>query len=77
MDCVTLSSKGQIVLIKDIREKLGLKAGDKFIEKVENDQIVLKPVKPLAELFGSLRNEGDFKGKTTEEIMTEIKTGWG
>ena len=76
MDCVTLSSKGQIVLMKSVRDKLGLKAGDKFIEKVENDQIVLKPVKSLVEMFGSLRNEGDFKGKTTEEIMAEIKKGW-
>jgi bifunctional DNA-binding transcriptional regulator/antitoxin component of YhaV-PrlF toxin-antitoxin module len=62
--------------MKGVRDKLGLKAGDKLIEKVENDQIVLTPVKPLAELFGSLKNKGDFKGKTTEEIMAEIKRGW-
>jgi len=76
MDCATLSSKGQIVLMKGIRDKMGLKAGDRFIEKVENNQIVLKPVKPLAEMFGSLKNEGDFKGKTTDEIVAEIKKGW-
>jgi len=71
-----LSSKGQIVLMKGIREKMGLKAGDKLIERIEDNRIVLKPVAPLSELFGSLKDEGDFKGKKTDEIMAEIKRGW-
>lgn len=51
---VKLSSKGQIVLPKDAREKLGLKKGDKL--KIEVDEktksIIIQPsVEPPKEIF--------------------------
>ncbi|MFH1054705.1 MAG: AbrB/MazE/SpoVT family DNA-binding domain-containing protein [Candidatus Altiarchaeota archaeon] len=76
MDCVTLSSKGQIVLMKGVRDKLGLKAGDKLVETVQENSIVLRPVKSTKELFGVLKNSNGFRGKSTEDIVAEIDSGW-
>jgi len=44
----TLSTKGQIVIPRDIREKLGLRPGTKFAPRVVNGEIVLTPkTKPI------------------------------
>jgi AbrB family looped-hinge helix DNA binding protein len=40
-----LSSKGQLVLPKAIREKLHLKNGDQFQVRIVDGKIVLEPVK--------------------------------
>jgi len=37
----TLSEKGQITIPKEIREYLGLRAGDKVLFLVEEDRVVL------------------------------------
>jgi AbrB family looped-hinge helix DNA binding protein len=39
----TLSTKGQIVLPRGIREKLGLQPGTKFAARIVNGEIVLTP----------------------------------
>lgn len=48
-----LSSKGQIVIPKQIREKLGLKPGDRVkLETVEGRKAILQPaVKPPKDIF--------------------------
>jgi AbrB family looped-hinge helix DNA binding protein len=40
-----LSSKGQLVLPKNIREKLNLKNGDQFQVRIVEGKIVLEPVR--------------------------------
>ncbi len=40
-----LSSKGQLVLPKKIREKLHLKNGDQFQARIVDGKIILEPVK--------------------------------
>ncbi|MEO7701245.1 MAG: AbrB/MazE/SpoVT family DNA-binding domain-containing protein [Opitutus sp.] len=42
----TLSSKGQIVLPREIRQKLGLRAGTKFSPRIVNGSVVLTPKTP-------------------------------
>ncbi len=69
-----LSSKGQVVISKEIREQLGLKEKQKLLETVEDGNIVLKPVPSLLSLGGALK--GAFGKKTTQEIMKEIDEGW-
>jgi len=56
MTAVTVSSKGQLVLPKRIREQLKLKAGDRVDLQIEDDEkIVLRPLrKSLADLEGFL-----------------------
>jgi AbrB family looped-hinge helix DNA binding protein len=43
----TLSTKGQIVLPRDIRQRLALRPGTKFSSRVANGSIVLTPKMPL------------------------------
>ena len=52
-----LSTKGQIVIPKQIREALHLQAGMRFSVEIEEDRIVLRPLKgSVAErLYGRLR----------------------
>ena len=45
----TLSSKGQVVLPKLARMRLHLRAGMKFVCKVQGDPIVLTPEHPVSD----------------------------
>jgi antitoxin PrlF len=69
----TLTSKGQITLPKEIRERLGLKAGVKFECYVDRDgQVVLVPLTvKLEDLIGMLPYSGP--PKTVEEINEDIE----
>lgn len=67
MDVVTLSSKYQVVIPREVREKMDLKPGQKIVV-IEKDGIVhLIPQKPIKEMRGfvkridtqKLRNEED------------------
>ena len=53
MSEVKLSTKGQIVIPKDIRKKMGLKPGDKVkIELLEGKKAIIQPlVSPPEEIF--------------------------
>lgn len=41
-----LSSKGQIVIPEDVRERLGLKPGVQFVVMGEGDVVILKIISP-------------------------------
>ena len=49
---VRLSSKGQIVIPRWIREKLDLRKGDELLVELSGDRIILKPTVKLSELRG-------------------------
>ena len=70
----TMSLKGQIVILKEIRRRLNLKPNQRFREYIEEDRIILEPVIPITELGGSLKNLA--KGKSKKQIIKEIKSGW-
>lgn len=46
---VVVSSKGQIVLPKNIREEFGLKEGDRVSVKVEGDHVCIRRTQSRAE----------------------------
>jgi len=65
MGVVTVSSKFQIVIPLDVRERMNLKPGQKVIV-VEKDGVVhLIPEKPIKELRGFV------KGVTTDKLRHE------
>jgi len=65
MGVVTVSSKFQVVIPLDVREKMNLKPGQKVIV-VEKDGVVhLIPEKPLKELRGFV------KGVTSDKLRHE------
>ncbi len=55
MATVTISPKYQVVIPKEVREKLGLKPGQKVQTIVFQDRIELIPVKPIKKLRGFLK----------------------
>ena len=55
MEAVTLSPKYQIVIPQAVREKLQLKAGQKFQVLAYDGRIELVPVMPIQSLRGILK----------------------
>jgi AbrB family looped-hinge helix DNA binding protein len=62
VDIITVSSKGQIVIPKDIRDSMGIEKQDKFILVHDKDSILLKRIK-----------EGDFKNKVKKLLDQTAK----
>ena len=44
MKALTIASKGQIAIPKEIRDSLNIKEGDRLVYKVDRGRIVLEPV---------------------------------
>ena len=55
MDVVTLSSKHQIVIPQDIREKMNLKPGQKIVVTEKDGVIHLIPQRPIKETRGFVK----------------------
>jgi AbrB family looped-hinge helix DNA binding protein len=55
MATVTISPKFQVVIPKDVRERLALRAGQKVSVFVFEDRIELVPVRPLKQMRGFLK----------------------
>ena len=43
-----MSSKGQVVIPEEIRDRLGLKAGSQFVVVGDKDTVILKALSPLS-----------------------------
>lgn len=54
MSIVTISPKFQVVIPKAIRERLGLRPGQRVEALIYGDRIELIPIRPITELRGSL-----------------------
>lgn len=69
-----LSSKGQLVLPKPIRERLRLKSGDQFRARVLDGNIILEPVQPdvIDQLYGKYAGH-DFLKDLEEEHHREVE----
>lgn len=63
---VKTSSKGQVVIPKEIREALGIKPGSVLKVYVEGRKIVLEPAQSPPNIFVEL-------GERAEEILRESK----
>jgi AbrB family looped-hinge helix DNA binding protein len=55
MATVTISPKFQVVIPKEVREKLGLTPGQKVQTIVFEDRIELIPVRPMKKMRGFLK----------------------
>ncbi len=68
MSRATLTSKGQLTIPKEVRERLGLRRGDRVVFEFEGDSVRLKAEKRkrLEELRGSLPATREYPGKEVE-----------
>ena len=64
IETTKMSSKGQIVIPEEIRNKLGLKTGDKFIVMGDRDVVILKTLSsPSISEFDDLIREARKQAK--------------
>jgi len=70
MTIVKASSKGQIVLPKEIRQKLDIHPGQKVVLRLVGDHAEIKPLPrdPIESLHGIFK---DYPGSLAEELLTE------
>ena len=70
-DIVKISSRGQIVIPREIRDKLGFKAGDYLLIQLENNEVKLRKIKQIDKFKGILRKsvEDSELEKGFEEAM--------
>ena len=71
---VKLSSKGQLVIPKPIREELGLKKGTRFHVDVTEGKIILEPetTSPIDALYGKYA-DSDMLADLEEEHRRELE----
>jgi antitoxin PrlF len=64
----TLTSKGQLTIPKEVRERLSLKSGDRVVFEFEGDSVRLRAERrrSLEELGGSLPATREYPGKEAE-----------
>jgi len=65
MDAVTISSKYQVVIPREIREKFNLKPGQKLLFIPYNKTLRVVIVRPIEEAYGMLA------GMNTDDIREE------
>ena len=68
-----LSSKGQVVIPKDIRDELGLQEGDQLEVGIEGQRVVLRRASEHDRDWRSLRGAYGRSDQTTAEIMAEFR----
>ncbi len=72
-----LSSKGQVVIPEEIRDRLGLKAGAEFVVLGERDVVILKSIAPPAmqdfdDLVRRARRAARSEGLTQSDVRKAI-----
>ena len=70
----TVTSKMQFTIPIAIARRVGIGSGDRVAVSEENGRIILTPMKQLIEeLAGSLAMPEKWKGKNTDEIISQTK----
>ncbi len=73
IETTKMSSKGQIVIPEEIRNRLGLKTGDKFLVMGDKDVVILKALtNPSLEEFDDLIKTARKQAKDTGLKRSDI-----
>jgi AbrB family looped-hinge helix DNA binding protein len=77
---LTVTSKGQVTLRKDLLEHLGVHPGEKItVDKLPDGRIEVKAARPtgnISDLFGSLKAKKKGRSLSIEEMNEVIAQGW-
>jgi AbrB family looped-hinge helix DNA binding protein len=73
-----LSSRGQVVIPEEIRNRLGLEPGDQFVVVGEGNVVILKTVEPpnaekLKALMNKVQAAAKAAGVTPEDVERAIR----
>lgn len=78
----TIGPKGQVVIPKEFRDKLGLKEGSEVIVELRGDEVVIRPARPPVKSYADyycatysrkLREEVDLKRILEEERVDRAR----
>lgn len=71
----TVTSKGQVTIPKEIRMSLKINPSDKVDFSVENGMVILKPIKTLKNLRGSVpaKGKGDLNAERRQAKIAVSK----
>lgn len=79
MNAVTITTKGQITLRKELLRHLGVHPGDKIsLDKLPDGGIAIRPLTrsgKISDIFGMLKREGQ-RPISIEEMSEIIEKGW-
>jgi AbrB family looped-hinge helix DNA binding protein len=72
-----MSSKGQVVIPEEIRDRLGLKAGSQFVVVGDKDTVILKALSPLSmkefdDLIAEARKQARRVGMRQSDINAAV-----
>jgi len=72
-----MSSRGQVVIPEEIRERLGLKAGSQFVVVGDKDTVILKSISPPSmkefdELIAEARKQARRVGLKRTDIYAAV-----
>ena len=69
-----MSSKGQVVIPEEVRDRLGLKTGVQFVVLGENDVVILKALSPPSMTdFGDLIKEAKKQARKTGMKRSDVE----
>jgi len=82
VETTKMSSKGQIVIPEEIRKRLGLKAGDKFLVVGDNDVIILKSISAPSidefdDLIAKARKQAESAGMKRSDVTDAVAQSRG
>jgi AbrB family looped-hinge helix DNA binding protein len=80
MSTLTVTSKGQVTLRKDLLDHLGIRPGEKIVvEKLPDGRIEVKasrPVGKISDVFGALKDKRKGRALSIEEINETAAKAW-
>lgn len=76
MSSSTISKNNQTTIPKEVREKLGLRPGDRIKYEIVNDLVVLKAVPSVLDLAGILKIPEDKKNIPFKQARAEARKEW-
>ena len=68
---VKISPRGQITIPKELRDRLGLKAGDYFLVRTEGNEVKLRKIEPIEKFAGILKEAKSYTDDEIEEAIAE------
>lgn len=79
MSVLTVTSRGQVTLKKDILKHLGVRPGDRInVEKLPDGRVEVRAERrkgKISDAFGMLKREGQ-RPVSIEEMNEAIRKGW-
>jgi len=77
LDVITMSSKGQLVIPREVREEMGLEKQDKFVIVHDKDSILLKRISReeanMLKLMDTIANKFKQAAIKKSDIANEIR----